>query len=224
MEINCTNVDIFKICVSRDASNIDDNITLSGFASSNYPVNITFPSTFEKRKITEIGVYSFSETRLKNVVLGRYVIYIRESAFRHCIELESIVIPPSVRYIGEGGIRKANTKGQVNDSSLFVFFQPDSQLQYLDDDSISGATSITVIYCGCKAPKFVSKSVFYQVTDLMIITPVSMKFDDVRSISKPEKCYVHPVYKKYQCKCIISFHSKKNCINFMLILINFISK
>ena len=219
MDYNCTIVDIFNICEKDGVIIFGNNQTTSGFSTPNYPQNITLPSTFEEREITEVGFKAFSTTRVKNVVLGKYIIFIHQSAFRHCIELESITIPPTVKYIGEGGIRKANTEGKVNESSLFVFFLPNSQLQYLDGASVSGATSIKIVFCGCAAPKFISNSAFKQATDLKIITPAPMKLSGTRAIFRPNECYIYPVYNKYSCMCQATCRRMKSHISFITALI-----
>ena len=222
MDIECSVVDHYRICKKGEIMMIGQNTSAPANAVPDQALlqaTIHFPSEFNGTKITEIGLRAFfNVTTLINVTLGQYVRIIHESAFRHCTGLETIIIPSTVEYIGEGGIRKASTDGEASVSPFKVVFLPDSQLDHLENCSISGSLNITLVYCGCRQPSYFSDTTFLQVQILNFFSPAPMKFLSFHSKINPAQCYFPPVYDKYHCRCTVHhkictrFHFPLVCI------------
>ena len=212
MSIECSEIDYYRVCKVGETMIIGNNEGY-GNAIVNHdllPTDLKLASTYNNTAITEISAKAFFSAHVVNVRVGKFVQKIHESAFRHCIYLKEIIIPPSVQFIGEGGIRKATTESVASEEPFTVIFLPESKLEYLDNYAISGALTITVYYCGCRTPSFISESIFMQANTVNLFTPAPMNFQQFVSKVDPNKCYMYPVFDRYRCDCtirqIISLH------------------
>ena len=84
----------------------DDGTYSVGIGNAIYLSEITIPSTYNGRAVTEIGVFCPEDvgesTRLKKINIPDSIITIGERAFEDCWKLTSVVIPDSVTTIGKG--------------------------------------------------------------------------------------------------------------------------
>ena len=83
----------------------DDGTYSVGIGNAIYLSEITIPSTYNGRAVTEIGVFCPEDvgesTRLKKINIPDSIITIGERAFNDCWKLTSVTIPDSVAEIGD---------------------------------------------------------------------------------------------------------------------------
>ena len=120
---------------------------------------LTIPSVINGHQIEEIGQWAFFGCYyIEEVFISNSIKSINNRSFSDCFNLRSIVIPPSVEFIGYCGIHTYNASlASINlslpnsseDSSngtLTVVFQPNSQIKYIDQHGISRKKNIIIYY------------------------------------------------------------------------------
>ena len=140
--------------------------------------NFEIPSEIEGKIITQLGNFSLSNLPFKRVQLPNTIEIIRDNAISYCTNLEYINIPYTCKYIGYRSIHcyVAETD-QSSKGRLVVYFDPNSQIQYLERYSICRKQYIDVFYWGRNSPSYNTDPFYKSKSDKITIhSPYLDKF------------------------------------------------
>ena len=200
---NCHEINSYYVCKIDGSYFIGKNESSGDAVAdiSKLSPDLNLISEYNGHKITDIGKNAFyNTTKLKTVTIGKFVINIHYGAFRHCINLRSVIVPPSVQFLGEAALRIADTEGVNIDCNYTVLFEPDSQLTYISYVAISGATHLNVIYCSCSPPTHF-EYYSYSNVDFNFMIPIFYKVPNITTKVDSSQCNVYPVYNYFKCNC-----------------------
>ena len=143
---------------------LGDNSTTPGNAVKNVSLltkTLTIPSVVEGNQIEEIGYRAFYRCFIvEEVFISNSIRRINQYAFSDLYNLKSIIIPPSIEFIGYAAINTFN-RTQANEDEengiyeeskymsngyLVVTFLPHSMIQYISQYGISRKRNIIVNY------------------------------------------------------------------------------
>ena len=166
------------------------------------------PSVINGHTIEEIGTYAFREIyTIKEIIIENGIKQINRYSFGDLRLLTSVTIPPSVKFIGYGGVHCYNTSvkdtgitpGAIEYTSrgkLIVNFLPNSNIKYIDDYGISRKENIEIYFWGHKSPDY-NSDVFYcsMIKSVKIYSPYIKYFVGVKTVNIKSECTIVDDYR-----------------------------
>ena len=109
---------------------------------------MTIPSVIDGKNIEEIGQHAFYRCHnLVEVFISNHIRSINVRAISECLNLKSVIIPPSIEFIGFAGIHAYNkSRDNTADGIMKITFQANSKIQYIDQYGISRKNTIFIYY------------------------------------------------------------------------------
>ena len=110
--------------------------------------DIIIPTFVDGKKVTTIGEFAFNKKSVKAIEFGMYVDTIKKGAFAEVTDLEELVIPASIKHIGESFI--------ANSSVTKVTFAKNSRIENIESMAFSMADNLTTVIfpAGLKTLKY----------------------------------------------------------------------
>ncbi len=152
-----------------------------------FVTDVVIPKTYNGKPIKEIGIRAFADSNLENITIEADIEIIGNQAFKGCYLLEDIILPDSVKYIGNEVFWETDLESIVLPEGLLEIGE--GCFKYTDLTSIEIPNSITKIanstFANCyslayiKLPdslEIIDKSAFDSCTNLKEIEfPTSLK-------------------------------------------------
>ena len=124
---------------------------------------LNIPSIIDGHNIEEIGLRAFFKcTKIEEINIENGIKQINERSFSYCTNLKSIVIPPSVEFIGYCGIHcynetaqsiyGANSRKATAQGTLVVTFLSGSKIAFIGNSGISRKENIIIYFMGKQNP------------------------------------------------------------------------
>jgi len=124
---------------------------------------LVIPSVIDNHIIDEIGTFAFYNCQeIEEVFIGNGIKQINERGFSYCLNLRSIIIPPTIEIIGKFGIHCCNMSseglyGTYNEKNtgrgtLIVTFLHESRISYVGFYGISRKENIIIYFLGKTHP------------------------------------------------------------------------
>ena len=154
MEFNESN---FNIQFVNETWIIGTNKSSDGLINKSLvPKKLFIPNKIGENYIQEIGKNAFINLNIEEIIISEGIKQINTYAFGHLPNLTSVILPPSIIFIGYCGIHCYNNSApegsKTAKGTLTVTFSGDSKIEYLSQYSISRKERIIVYFMGKKSP------------------------------------------------------------------------
>ena len=196
---------------------IGDNTTETMNGLSNWstlgPI-LNIPSIIDGHNIEEIGYHAFFKcTKIEEINIENGIKQINERGFSFLTNLKSIVIPPSVEFIGYCGIHcynetaqsiyGANSRKATAQGTLVVTFLSGSKIAFIGNSGISRKENIIIYFLGKSKPQFLTNPlVLNLITSVKVYSPFVKQFLGVKTHNF--KCTLPPQKRSNRPNLLLS--------------------
>ena len=119
---------------------------------------VIVPENIEGFPVTQIGIASFFDNNLRQVILPEGLISIEMGAFRNCINLVEINLPQSLIYIDTSAFENCEKLKKITiPKNIEYFGNIDLQIIGTESETFSGCESLREIIVDEQNPAYVSK-------------------------------------------------------------------